>query len=479
MPHEANFNKQRPYDSDESRSRTVNSRGTIWLLCLMAYWALMTTGCTTVGIIRNEPLVTNVHYDSYSIRTSTSVKNTGPDDITVILCFSGGGTRAAALSYGVLDALRDIQIPTNGGVRSLIDEVDVISSVSGGSFTAAYYGLYGDQLFRDFEQLFLRKDIEKDLFRVMFRPTIWFSRKGRTEMAVRYYEELLFKGATFADLKRSTGPLIIINATDIGKGVRFSFLQEYFDLICSDISSFPIARAVTASSAVPILFNPVVLENHDGCQNEAIQYLNQVRQLSTKSSRLDQLVEGLSSYNEKQKRKYIHLVDGGLTDNLGLMPFYELVEGSGGARKLLEALGGYPTPYLLVISVDASTNPQYVFELSVKGPGLEDTVSALTDVQLHRANASTLDLLRQSLRRWAHDLSTDDTTVEPYFAVIEFGTVKDTDRLRFLNNIPTGFSLSQEEVDALIAIGRELVMTNPEIFRLLDDLGESSGINVQ
>lgn len=53
-----------------------------------------------------------------------------------VLSFSGGGTRAAAFSYGVLEELRRTEIVVDGHHRRLIDEVDTITGVSGGSFTA-------------------------------------------------------------------------------------------------------------------------------------------------------------------------------------------------------------------------------------------------------------------------------------------------------------------------------------------------------
>jgi NTE family protein len=61
----------------------------------------------------------------------------------LILAFSGGGTRAAAFAYGVLEELAATPVVLGGRPRRLLDEVDLISAVSGGSFTAAYYGLYG------------------------------------------------------------------------------------------------------------------------------------------------------------------------------------------------------------------------------------------------------------------------------------------------------------------------------------------------
>ena len=87
------------------------------------------------------------------------------DSLFVILTFSGGGTRAAAFSYGVMERLADETITVNGKSKRLLDEVDVISSVSGGSFTAAYYGLFGDALFKDFEEQFLYRNVQGALVR--------------------------------------------------------------------------------------------------------------------------------------------------------------------------------------------------------------------------------------------------------------------------------------------------------------------------
>ncbi len=39
----------------------------------------------------------------------------------------------------------------------MLDAIAAISSVSGGSFTSACFGLYGDRIFIDFEERFLRR----------------------------------------------------------------------------------------------------------------------------------------------------------------------------------------------------------------------------------------------------------------------------------------------------------------------------------
>jgi NTE family protein len=70
----------------------------------------------------------------------------GDNDLMVALFFSGGGTRAASLSYGVLKELAATRVNTPTRSYRLLDKVRVISAVSGGSFTAAYYCLYHDRM---------------------------------------------------------------------------------------------------------------------------------------------------------------------------------------------------------------------------------------------------------------------------------------------------------------------------------------------
>jgi len=161
----------------------------------------------------------------------------------------------------------------DGKRRRLVDEIDVISSVSGGSFTAAYFGLFGDRIFEDFETKFLKFNVQGELFGRMLSPFSWPKLASlfyeRSELAADYYDELLFENTTFGDILSSNAPLIAINATDIALGAQFTFLGNQFAPICSDLLSFPISRAVTASSAVPGAFSSVIIDNYGGsCEYE-------------------------------------------------------------------------------------------------------------------------------------------------------------------------------------------------------------------
>jgi NTE family protein len=196
-------------------------------------------------------------------QVTQTVRGDRDPEVLVMLALSGGGTRASAFAYGVLQELAATTITTSRGERRLLDEVDIISSVSGGSFTNAYFGLYGDRIFEDFEERFLRVPIQSDLKKGVFAPGHWgeLSSKnfGRSDMAANLYDEKIFDGKTFADLRRPGAPLIVISSTDIATGMRISFSHEIFDLICADLDKYPISRAVAASSAVPDMATPITL----------------------------------------------------------------------------------------------------------------------------------------------------------------------------------------------------------------------------
>lgn len=434
-------------------------------LCMLGLAGLILAGCSSYGRIDNRPLTAAASEQPYSVFDGSARADSG--DISLYLAFSGGGTRAAALAYGVLQEMRDTTVAFDGRPRRLLDEIDVISSVSGGSFTSAYYGLYRDRLFDDFESAFLRRDVQGHLVNALFNPLQWFSSSGRTELAVKYYEEHVFHDATFADLQRADGPLVLINTSDLSYGVRFSFVQEYFNLLCSDIASFPVARAVTASSAVPVLFNPVVVEDFQDCKSAMPDWLTAAEQRQQGNPQMTEVIIGLKNYFKEGDRKYSHFVDGGITDNLGLRALYEIIELAGGAKTFSRRLARKPSRSLVVVSVNAATNPDREMNKSNRTPSVRETIGAVSNVQLRRYNADTLQLMDDKLKDWALELSTPDRPIDVYFIRLSFSEISHTETLRFFNLIPTSFDLSDEQVDKLISAGRELLRKNPDFQRFL------------
>jgi NTE family protein len=437
---------------------------------LILSFALVCCACATYGVVQNEPLLPGEANPGYTLADFAKVLDQRSDELTMGVAFSGGGTRAAALAYGVMQELRDTRVQLNGRETSLLDAISFMSSVSGGSFTSAYYGLYGDRLFADFEERFLRRDIEGALLRGFFDPLRWFSSHGRTEMAVAYYQQTLFGDATFSNLLRKGAPLILINASDLSTGARFSFVQEYFNLLCSDLTTFPLARAVTASSAVPVVFDPVVVENFGGCSKGLPPWLAAAQKRDNDSLDVRMVEQTDLAFENKVTYKYAQFVDGGITDNLGLRAVLDTIDLAGGAKQYERDLGITTARRIAIISVNASADTPQGIGATREAPGIEKTMNAVTNIQIHRYNVDTLQQTQQALERWARSLSTSERPVTSYFIRLSFDDVAEEPLRRFLNEIPTTFALSDDQVDRLIATGRELLRNNPDFRRLLTSL---------
>jgi len=423
-------------------------------------------GCASYGVIVNEPKPAAPTGPAYNLKTWADFKK--DSDITFIVSFSGGGTRAAAMAYGVLQELRDTNVVIDGQTHRLLDEIDHISSVSGGSFTAAYYGLNGDGIFDTFEDAFLRRDVEGHLTKSLFNPFHWFTRKGRTQRAIEYYQDILFHDATFADMIKPERPMIVINASDLAYGFRFSFIQGYFDLLCSDLATYPVANAVAASSAVPVVFNPVVIENFSGCPNPS--WPPNAEEMAKQDPEFGLMYEGANSYLDKENRKYIHYVDGGITDNMGLRAMTDVIALSGGPSALLSRLDKSPPRRIVFLTVNASTSQASDMDKTTKQPSMLASMNAMTDVQLHRYNAATVKMVRNQLEAMAAKMSTPENPITPYFIEIGFDEVPQPQLKYFLNKIPTSFSLSSEQVDTLIDTARTLLRGDPAFQQLVTDI---------
>ena len=227
-------------------------------------------GCEYVRPTLNAPLKQWEPTGGYRLMNLAPGGEDNSDSLLIFATFSGGGSRASTLSFGVLRELARQQIIWEGKNKRLLDELDVLSALSGGTFTAAYYALYGDQIFHDFEHRFLRKDWEAELrSRILHSPgnwiRLWSPYFGRTHIMAELLDEALFEGHTYGDLlRRRQRPGLIIHATDMATLSRFEFNQAQFDWICSDLSQLPIARASASSAALPLVLSPISFKNYAG-----------------------------------------------------------------------------------------------------------------------------------------------------------------------------------------------------------------------
>jgi predicted acylesterase/phospholipase RssA len=230
-----------------------------WRIALLLLAVLgAATGCSQT---LNEPLNPSV---AAVAEFSPDYIPEAEDGSTVIgLAFSGGGTRAAAFAYGILRELDETPVP---GGRSLAESIRMISGVSGGAVTAAYFGLKGTPGFRDLRERFLIRDVEASMHTSAYWPPNLFRLlaggvNDRSTFA-NWLDENLFDGARYASLKHPGAPILWINASDIYNETPFLFTYDTFASLCSDLNQVPISEAVAGSAAFPIVFAPVVIKTY-------------------------------------------------------------------------------------------------------------------------------------------------------------------------------------------------------------------------
>jgi len=434
--------------------------------------ALLCSGCTGMkpANVRLEK------YDpSYGYRATGPVEGRDPGSTIIMIAFSGGGTRAAAFAYGVLEELRDTEVIVDGSPGRLIDELDTLSGVSGGSFPAAYYGMYGDRIFEDFEESFLKRNVQRALILRSLIPwnlvalmTPWLS---RSDLAMRYYDDHIFDGATYRDLQEAGGPRVRINATDLSSGDRVTFTQDAFDPICSDLGAFRLSTAVAASSAVPMLLSPIAIRNYAGtCGYYPPPWIQEVLDEGSTDPRQQRSVARFLAAQDTSQKKYFHLVDGGISDNLGLRFAIEFSSAAGGIENIRKLQHIERPDRIVVIVVNAETDPDPKIDLASAAPSFAAMMNSVSGAQIRRYNFETLLLVREMVLNWGEELSTPDKPVESHLIYVAFDNLPDEADRKYFKRLPTSFALDDDEVDRLREAGRTLLRDSRDFQVLVDSM---------
>jgi NTE family protein len=464
----------------------------VWLVLL---GLCVVSGCATRPV--NAPLAKADPTNGYRFETRPRTNDT---DTLIVLAFSGGGTRAAAFSYGVLEELRRTELTINGRKTRMLDEVDMITGVSGGSFTALAYGLYGETLFETYEQAFLKRNVQGELIRRFLNPVNWGNLSsnnwGRSELAAQFYDEILFHGASFADLEKGTGPLILVTATDISSGSRLGFTQGAFDAICSDLDSVALSRAAAASSAVPFALSPVTLNNYGGsCGFQEPAWVRSVSDPTTRvrpAGRALQELKELRGFEDGAERPYIHLVDGGVSDNLGVRGILALFDrlDAGAPYKRSGRLDSVRRVAIFV--VNSLSDPVTDWDKHERPPSDVAILVKATGVPIDRYSYEAVELLKDYAARWRtiRELRTAGAfanagnlalakaaarvpNIDVFSIDVSFDALQDPDERRYLKDQPTSFMLPPEAVDRLRAAAGVAIRESVEFQRLVRDMSQA------
>jgi NTE family protein len=446
-------------------------------------------GCGAATHFPNQPLA------SGAANPAGEALHSPPTRPAIVMSFSGGGSRAAALALFVLQELRRHSDGEPG--RTLLDDVVVVSSVSGGSVTAAQFGLYGspglDRLVPDF----LALDNMATLEWQAADPVTWLrlvsGHYTHVDVVRDLFDRQLFHGATFGQMMNRPGaPMVILNATDMGSGEVFAFTAERFNDICSDLASLPLSVGVAASSAVPIVLSPVDLRNDAvGCAGSLPPAAWIRDKLSNANSRYVDVEEykraryanalrhGPDAYRQID---YLHLLDGGLADNVGAHSLLDVLTSPHGSLRMLRAINTGELRRIVVIEVNARSDPSNSLSTQAQTPGVVSMVNTVISNPIDAAtagNATEMRTLLSELRDAANNAQPDAQFrgAQVYDIEVDFDQfLPEQTALRDqVKNIPTAWSLKPADLQALDQAAQLLLNQHPCFQVLLAEVHDPAG----
>lgn len=452
-----------------------------WVLYAGA--AVLLAACSTTRPWLNQPITAESPKPSF-MPVQVSAQEQTPSMIAAIT-LSGGGARAAAFGLGVLKELKATQFEWEGRTTSILDEVGLISGVSGGSVLAAHYAAFGDDTLTNFERDFLLADFQSGLVAQAVSPSTlyrltspWF---GRTHVLEEKLNGL-YQGKTFADLQsRQRGPRLLVTATDLTTGAPFEFTPEQFALICSDLDNVPLSFAVAASSAVPILFSPVTLKNYAGSCPQSLYVANAARNDNNLEARL--LQASLQSYLDVENRPFLHLVDGGLVDNLGVRGLLYRTAAGGSLDASFQNLPAGSVRKIVLVSVNSERDIAERIDRSDHVPNIGQVLDSLVFGAGSRATKETLAAMNDNARRWTQELtalrgkhgSPFAPDAEIHVVSVSLRDAKNTKASQALLQVPTALTILPFQVRQLQEAGRVALRESPEFQQLRDSLLTDSG----
>lgn len=444
--------------------------------CASALLLPLLAACTTPLAYLGEPI--NQVDETRGYRLARAVADRPEDDLFLIVSLSGGGLRASAMAFGILEQLAIDRIQHDGGMRRMLDEVDVISAVSGGAIPAAYFVLHGDRIFERFPRDFLYRDFATEMRReILFDPRSWLRLQSRNfdrgDLYAEYLDRNLFDGIKYGALTdRKDRPFLIINATDIGIAGRFEFTQDTFDLLCLDLARYPISRAVAASSSVPAVLTPITIQNSAGrCGYRLPTWTLRAIEAGDHGSREHFRAATMMARSDSRTYGYLHLMDGALSDNLGVRSTLDALTDGDDSIHFQNALQRSGTRKLVFITLNASDTQWTRIAGKRSPPDVLDMLKLVGTVPMDRYSVESKALLTETLQRWANRLSPGNAKDALYFIDLSLDNLRDHPRFGEVTRIETTFSLKRAQVDELRCAAKLLLSSDPEYRRLLNALG--------
>ena len=404
------------------------------------------------------------------------------DDTVIALSFSGGGMRAAAFSHGVLSGLADTSIRSRGGPVSLIDRIDIISGVSGGSVTAAYYGLKKRAALADFREKFLLRNAEEALSTDTSITNLARGFAGGINDSTKFPRVARRQPVQWRDLRRHE------HDAPAGLDQRLRYLQPHAVPVWPrrvrravqrflDLSG--VARSRGFGGGAGVLLAVVIQNFYDQCPLPLPEWIERVRRDPDAPPMLRQYADAIVRYR-KGDIKYVKLLDGGLVDNYGLAAFTVSRLLSNTPHGPLSAREGVKLRRVMFMVVDAGRQPSGDWSKTVAGPSGVDLIMATADTatgssaaQSYTAFSEMMNDWHGKLVNWRCRLSATERArlgagpgwncrdVKFYVSRVGFEQLGQ-ERAAQLDAVETRFRLPAAQVDLVIAAGRDALNANPK-----------------
>lgn len=254
----------------------------------------------------------------------------------------------------------------------------------------------------------------------------------------------------------------------------------------------PFSRAVTASSAVPGAFSSIILKNYAGtCNYPVPEWATKALDERQVNTRRYHIAKVLSEYQDTTSQPYIHLLDGGISDNLGLRVIINLTHGGGGLMNSLERLDLEKTSKLAIITVNAQTTFDATFNKNDYSIPLLDSLGAVSSIPLDRYTFETMEIVRNNIIEWNESITASRCgealpsknsrqvgianaasacAAQIYLIEMNFDQLEDETERNHLKHLPTSFNLEPDDVDRLKAAAKKILADSVEFNELIDDL---------
>jgi NTE family protein len=314
--------------------------------------------------------------------------------------------------------------------------------------------------------------------------------RERIDLLIDYLDQQLFREKTFADLWQTADrPYLILNAGDMVEGTPFSFTQSTFNLLCSDLSKLKLSTAVAASAAFPVALSPVTLVDYSPCEAQRSTewpplwvenaansdwYDNPVRVMRGRVARTYAL-------GSTAGKAYVHLMDGGIADNLGESEPLRLLTSADVSPNYFTQISQGRIKRLIWIIINARSDPPSKLDTNGATPGIADMFQGTVNSAIDSRTSSGIYELNESLReQWAAaagemppELAANFRTIanNTFLVGVDFEAIPDPACRKAFQSIPTSWTLSPTQIDALMLIGPALLTAAPDFRRAATALG--------